>query len=85
MDQHTNRAPVIVKEGGKNVAGARLTKPWFAVEIIEEGGKAAYDIHVLVKGAVSELNEQVTSAALIQQLQTMIKQDIRKTFAAGVE
>ncbi|WP_282941240.1 Ger(x)C family spore germination protein [Paenibacillus sp. RC67] len=85
MDRHTNRAPVIVKEGGKNVAGARLTKPRFAVDISEQGGKPNFDIHVIVKGAISELNEQVPASLLIKQLQTMIEQEIRETYTAGIK
>ncbi|WP_051620285.1 Ger(x)C family spore germination protein [Paenibacillus sp. UNC451MF] len=85
MDRKTNRAPVTIKEGGKNVAGARLRKPRFAVKINEEGGKPSFDIHVIVKGAISELSEQVPESVLIRQLQSMVEQEIRETYSNGVK
>lgn len=85
MMPQTNRAPVVIVENGRNLAGARLRKPRVAVKIIEEGGRPYFDIHVIVEGAITELNEQVPDKELVRQLQSTVEKEIRDTYETGLK
>lgn len=85
MVPQTNRAPVSIVKDGKNVAGARMRKPRIAVKVAEAGGKPRFDVHVIVEGAITELDEGVPSKELIKQLQDAIEKEIRETYATGLK
>jgi chaperonin cofactor prefoldin len=85
LEAKTNRAPVSITEKGKELANLIMRKPKYTVQIREVGGKPVFDIHVKVKGTISNLNEHVSEEVLNKQVATVIEKEIRVTYEKGLQ
>ncbi|OXM86889.1 Ger(x)C family spore germination protein [Paenibacillus rigui] len=84
MEKGARRAPVLI-EDDKLLANLRMEHPKHAIYMRTINDKPVFDVHVVVKGIISELNENVPVGTLIQQVETKIEKEIRDTYAAGLK